>query len=71
MSYIDESICWMVLGGVSYCLIFDVVFYVRGVMYSKNDEDFSGLICVLCLNNILLLLNIFNLDEVRRVLVIV
>lgn len=67
MSHIDELIRRMAPGGVSYRPISDVASYVRGVTYSKNDEDSSGPIRVLRSNNISLSSNTLNLDEVRRV----
>ena len=67
MSRIDRLIAELAPHGVPYKTVSDVAGYVRGVTYSKDDEQPDGPIRVLRSNNITLSSNTLNFDDVRTV----
>lgn len=67
MSHIDELISDLFPEGAPYVSVTDVAEYVRGVTYSKHDEQDDGLTRVLRANNITLSSNTLNFEDVKRV----
>lgn len=67
MSKIDDLIAEFCPGGAKFFSILDVGEYVRGITYSKNDEDAAGGISVLRANNITLASNTLNFIDVKRI----
>ena len=67
MSRVDELIEQLCSDGVNFKNVSDVAKYVRGVTYSKQDEQAGGPIAVLRSNNITLSSNTINFEDVRRV----
>lgn len=67
MSKIDELIAEKCPDGVSYYNLTDVAHYVRGITYSKKDEQVDGPIRVLRANNITLSSNTLNLKDIKLV----
>lgn len=67
MSRIDELVHELCPDGVEHAGVLDIADYVRGITYSKNDEDLAGEIQVLRANNITLASNTLNFEDVKRV----
>lgn len=67
MSGIDDLIQELCPDGVEHTGVLDIADYVRGITYSKNDEDSAGEIQVLRANNITLASNTLNFEDVKRV----
>jgi type I restriction enzyme, S subunit len=67
MSQIEDLILNRCPNGVEFRTIADVAKYVRGITYSKYDEQAEGPIRVLRSNNITLSSNTLNFDDVKRV----
>jgi type I restriction enzyme S subunit len=67
MRRIEELVRERCPSGVAFKAIADVARYVRGITYSKNDEQSDGPVCVLRSNNITLTSNTLNFDDVKRV----
>jgi type I restriction enzyme S subunit len=67
MSRIDALIEELCPNGVPYRVITDVTDYVRGITYSKSDEDPFGEISVLRANNITLASNTLNFNDIKRI----
>lgn len=67
MSAVDELVERLCPDGVEYRALGDIADYVRGVTYSKNQEQVDGPILVLRANNISLASNTLNFDSVKSV----
>lgn len=67
MNRVEELIKELCLDGVVYRRVTDVADYIRGVTYSKHDEQSDGPIAVLRANNITLASNTLNYEDLRRV----
>jgi type I restriction enzyme, S subunit len=67
VSRINELITKLCPNGVEYKAVSDVADYVRGVTYSKHEEQADGPIHVLRSNNITLSSNTLNFDDVKNV----
>jgi type I restriction enzyme S subunit len=67
MSRINDLIRQCCPNGVPHRTVADVATYVRGLTYSKHEEQDDGPIAVLRSNNITLSSNTLNLADVRRV----
>jgi len=65
VSRIDELIAELAPQGVPHKTVSEVAVYVRGVTYSKDDEQPDGPVRVLRSNNITLSSNTLNFDDVR------
>lgn len=67
MSRIDDLLQELCPSGVAFCSVSDVAKYVRGITYSKHQEQTDGPVCVLRSNNITLSSNTLSFDDVKRV----
>jgi type I restriction enzyme S subunit len=67
MSAIDSLIERLCPHGVRYLNLFEVSSYVRGVTYSKDDEDEQGEFIVLRANNINVHSNCIDLSGLKRI----
>ncbi len=67
MSRIDALIAELCPDGVPYFSLTSVSKYIRGITYSKYDEQVDGSISVLRANNITLSSNTLNFSDVKRV----
>jgi type I restriction enzyme, S subunit len=67
MSRIDELIALTCPGGLTHRTVADVAIFIRGVTYSKQDEQSDGPVRVLRSNNITLSSNTLNFDDVKAV----
>lgn len=67
MSSLERLVTELAPDGVQHKYLADLVDYVRGVTYSKQDEQSDGPIRVLRSNNITLSSNTLNFDDVKTV----